>query len=141
MPEPYLHRCLCCHRRQSPWKCHSQLLSSPAGRRSANHSGLRYICRCHCTTQGNPLKDKVQSRGLITQSQPPSHTLTHYLPTCKMPSYPSAHECPQQPREAGITRNCHFTEKATEAQRGERTCQGRTVRSGRDRVETHTFCI
>lgn len=54
----YLHRCLSHHRMPSPWKCHSLLLSSPAGRHSASRSCPECICHCHCTSQGIPLQGK-----------------------------------------------------------------------------------
>lgn len=54
----YLHRCLCHLHMPSPWKCHSLLLSSPAGRRSASRSCPECICHCHCTSQGIPLQGK-----------------------------------------------------------------------------------
>ena len=95
VPEPYLHRCLCCRHRRFPWTCHSQLLSSPAGRRSATHSGPRCICRCHCTSQGNPLQGKAHGIKVGSSTANWSHTRTLCLSTYKRLSHSSAHWCPQ----------------------------------------------
>lgn len=52
---PYLLRCPCCLYTGSPWRRHSLLLSSPAGKHSASHFGPAYISRCCCTSRGSPL--------------------------------------------------------------------------------------
>lgn len=82
VPKPYLHRCLCCHHRRFPWMCHSQLLSSPAGRRSATHSDPRYICHCHCTTQGNPLQGKAHRIKVCSSTAKCSSAHSHS--TCQL---------------------------------------------------------
>ena len=83
VPEPYLHRCLCCRHRRFPWTCRSQLLSSPAGRRNATRLGPRYICRCHCTGQGNPLQGKAaRIRVWSTMGTDCAHTHSHS--TCQL---------------------------------------------------------
>lgn len=69
----YLHRCLSHRRMQSPWKCRSLLLSSPAGRRNASRSCPECICHCHCTSQGIPLQGKqphIQTHSKHKASQP-----------------------------------------------------------------------
>lgn len=130
MPDPYLHRCLCCLHRPFPWMCRSQLLSSPAGRRSATHSGPGYICHFHCTSQDSPLQDKAESQGLVPKSN--CHLCTHALaPACGTLSHlPVSTAGGQIPRRI-------FTLQRRQQGLG-RLTEG-MVRSSRDRSGTHSI--
>lgn len=78
--------------------CHSQLLSSPAGRHSATHSGPRCICHCHCTTQGNPLQSKAHRIEVGLSMAHCSYTHSHSACQLTKCFYSlSAHRCPQHP--------------------------------------------
>lgn len=90
VPEPYLHRCLCCHHRRFPWMCHNLLLSSPAGRRSASHSGPGYICRCRCTSQGNPLQGKAYGMEVCSPTATCGHT--HSRSSCLLGKCTHVHQ-------------------------------------------------
>lgn len=81
----YLHRCLSHRRMPSPWKCHSLLLSSPAGRRSASRSCPECICHCRCTSQGIPLQGKqphVQMHSKHKATQPGNGLIKQLFPFC-----------------------------------------------------------
>lgn len=117
VPEPYLHRCLCCHHRRFPWMCHSPLLSSPAGRHSATRWGPRYICHCHCTTQGNPLQGKARRIEVWLSAATCSHTHSHSSCLLGKCSHILQHIVAPGTRGRRIARNCPFAERATERQR------------------------
>ena len=62
----YLRHCPCHRCKPSPWRCHSQSPSSPAGTRSTSHCYPECTYRCHCTNRGNLLH---RHKDIITKSE------------------------------------------------------------------------